>query len=341
MSVSSYHGGFSVWGRGAYRQFNGHALALRGEATTGMVGADYRWQTGWLAGVLLAHSQGTGSFAVMQQSGEITAGLTGVYPYVSYARSGWEMWFSAGAGRGQVAMQELDADLVSRFGAMGVRGSWVSGGKIGLNYRGDVLVTDANLSDLTAEVYRVRAGVEANTVIGRGFRPYVEALVRSDGGSAETGVGLELGAGIRVDYPAWRLKGDVYAQGLMMHTADQFTEWGISGRVQVGQRSEGWMVQVHPSWGRGMSIYDQPSVAVPNGAHANRTELELGYGVAWNEGSARSIVGVTQMAQGRMYRLGGELHPWEQVSFSVFGLVHGRTTALTDIGVNMRGSLRY
>ncbi len=350
MSATSYSGSFSVWGRGAFRQFNGRdddALTLRGEVTTGMLGADYRWRGGWLAGVLLAHSQGEGSFEVVQQSGEITAGLTGVYPYVSYARADWDVWLSAGAGRGQAEVLELKGDLVSRFGAMGVRGKLVSSGTIGLNYHGDVLVTDAEIKDheVTAEVYRVRAGVEANVKISDGLRPFVEANVRSDGGSAETGVGLEFGGGIRVDYPAWRLQADLRTQGLVMHTADGFTEWGISGSVQVGSQSEGLMMRVRPAWGRGqgMSMYGQQTIldAVPLGAHAHRTELELGYGVPWKDGTARSIMGVTQLHQGVMYRLGGELYPSEWLTFSVFGLAHGRAAALGDIGVNVRGSLRY
>ncbi len=350
MSATSYSGSFSVWGRGAFRQFNGRdddALTLRGEVTTGMLGADYRWRGGWLAGVLLAHSQGEGSFEVVQQSGEITAGLTGVYPYVSYARAGWDVWLSAGAGRGQAEVLELEGDLVSRFGAMGVRGKLVSSGTIGLNYHGDVLVTDAEIKDyeVTAEVYRVRAGVEANVKISDGLRPFLEANVRSDGGSAETGVGLEFGGGIRVAYPAWRLKADLRTQGLVMHTADGFTEWGISGSLQVGSRSEGLMMRVRPSWGRGqgMSMYGQQTIldAVPLGADAQRTELELGYGVPWKDGTARSVMGVTQLHQGVMYRLGGELYPSEWLTFSVFGLAHGRATGPGDIGVNVRGSLRY
>ncbi len=350
MSATSYSGSFSVWGRGAFRQFNGRdddALTLRGEVTTGMLGADYRWRGGWLAGVLLAHSQGEGSFEVVQQSGEITAGLTGVYPYVSYARAGWDVWLSAGAGRGQAEVLELEGDLVSRFGAMGVRGKLVSSGTIGLNYHGDVLVTDAEIKDheVTAEVYRVRAGVEANVKISDGLRPFVEANVRSDGGSAETGVGLEFGGGIRVAYPAWRLQADLRTQGLVMHTADGFTEWGISGSVQVGRQSEGLMMRVRPSWGRGqgVSMYGQQTIldAVPLGADTQRTELELGYGVPWKDGTARSVMGVTQLHQGVMYRLGGELHPTEWLSFSVFGLAHGRATALGDLGLNVRGSLRY
>ena len=350
MSATSYSGSFSVWGRGAFRQFNGReddGLTLDGEVTTGMLGADYRWKGGWLAGVLLSHSQGEGSFAAAQESGEITAGLTGVYPYVSVARAGWEVWLSAGAGRGQAEVLELDGDLTSRFGAMGVRGTLVSNSTIGLNYHGDVLVTDAEIEEhaVTAEVYRVRAGVEANARINNVLRPYVEANVRSDGGSAETGVGLEFGGGMRIAYPAWRLRGDVHAQGLVMHTAAGFSEWGISGFVQVGNRSEGLMMRVRPSWGlgQGMSLYGQQTIrdAAPMGTGVHRTELELGYGVPWKEGSARSIMGMTQLSQGRMYRLGGELHPWERLTFSVFGLAHGRAASLGDIGVNVRGSLRY
>ncbi len=350
MSATSYSGSFSVWGRGAFRQFNGReddGLTLDGEVTTGMLGADYRWKGGWLAGVLLSHSQGEGSFAAAQELGEITAGLTGVYPYVSVARAGWEVWLSAGAGRGQADVLELDGDLTSRFGAMGVRGTLVSNSTIGLNYHGDVLVTDAEIEAhaVTAEVYRVRAGVEANARINNVLRPYVEANVRSDGGSAETGVGLEFGGGMRIAYPAWRLKADVHAQGLVMHTAEGFSEWGISGFVQVGNRSEGLMMRVRPSWGlgQGMSLYGQQTIrdAAPMGTGVHRTELELGYGVPWKEGTARSIMGVTQLSQGRMYRLGGELHPWENLTFSIFGLAHGRTASLGDIGVNVRGSLRY
>ncbi len=350
MSATSYSGSFSVWGRGAFRQFNGReddGLTLDGEVTTGMLGADYRWKGGWLAGVLLSHSQGEGSFAAAQESGEITAELTGVYPYVSVARAGWEVWLSAGAGRGQAEVLELDGDLTSRFGAMGVRGTLVSNSTIGLNYHGDVLVTDAEIEEhaVTAEVYRVRAGVEANARINNVLRPYVEANVRSDGGSAETGVGLEFGGGMRIAYPAWRLRGDVHAQGLVMHTAAGFSEWGISGFVQVGNRSEGLMMRVRPSWGlgQGMSLYGQQTIrdAAPMGANAHRTELELGYGIPWKEGIARSIMGVTQLSQGRMYRLGGELRPWENLTFSIFGLAHGRTASLGDIGVNVRGSLRH
>ncbi len=346
ISARSSGGSFSMWGRGAFRRFTGQgvdALTLDGEVTTGMLGVDYRRAKGLLAGVLLAHSQGDGSFEVVQRSGSVTAGLTGIYPYVSYTRAGWDVWLSAGAGRGQAAVLELEGDLVSRFGAMGVRGTLASAGAVGLNYHGDVLLTDAEIADhgVTAEVYRVRAGVEAQARISKQVRPYVEANVRRDGGSAETGLGLEFGGGVRVAYPAWRMRGEVHTRGLVMHTAEAFTEWGLSGMLQVGLESEGLMVRLRPSWGRGhgMRMYRQRTIldAVPLGANAHRTELELRYGIPWRKGTARPVVGVTRLAQGMMYRFGGELRPWERFTVSVFGVTHARG----GVGLSVRSSLQY
>ena len=353
-SLTLSGGSFSVWGHGAFRQFNGQgddALTLRGEVTTGILGADYRMQKmgggSWLLGILLAHSQGDGSFGVHDQSDEITSGVTGVYPYVSYSRMGWNVWLSTGAGRGNAEVLQLKGSLVSRFGAMGVRGILAQAGIVGLRYHGDILVTGAEIKDhnIMTEIYRIRAGLEMTTQITGGIHPYVEANVRQDGGSAETGTGLEFGGGIRFANPAWYLRGDVHTQGLVMHTADGFTEWGISGSLQVGSRSEGVMASLRPSWGRsqGMSIYRQQTIldAVPLGAAAHRTELELGYSVPWEDGVARSVMGMTRLPWGMMYRLGGELHPWERFTLSVFGLAHGGEAKLGNLSVNVRGSLRY
>ena len=348
MSARSAGGSFSMWGRGAFRRFTGQgvdALTLDGEVTTGMLGVDYRWAKGLLAGVLLAHSQGDGSFEVVQRSGSVTAGLTGIYPYVSYTRAGWDIWLSAGVGRGQAAVLELEGDLVSRFGAMGVRGTLASAGAVGLNYHGDVLLTDAEIADhgVTAEVHRVRAGVEAHARLSKQVRPYIEANVRRDGGSAETGLGLEFGGGVRVAYPAWRMRGEVHTRGLVMHTAEAFTEWGLSGMLQVGLESEGLMVRLRPSWGRGhgMRMYRQQTIldAVPLGANAHRTELELRYGIPWRKGIARPVVGVTRLAQGTMYRFGGELRPAERFTVSVFGVTHARAPG--GVGLSVRSSLQY
>ncbi len=348
MPVSS--GSFSVWGQAAFRQFNGRgddALSLHGEVNTGILGADYRWKGGWLAGILLAHSQGAGSFEVANKSGDVTSGLTAVYPYVAYNRAGWDVWLTGGAGRGQAEMPELEGNLVSRFGAIGIRRAVATGGIIRLSYHGDILVSDAEIEDhyITAEVYRVRAGLEANVQIANRIRPYVEINIRQDGGSAETGTGLEFGGGVRFSNPSWRLRGEFRTQGLVMHAEDGFSEWGISGSLQVGSRSEGLMMRLHPSWGRGqrMSLYRHQTIldAASFGKNMHRTELEMGYSIPWIDGTIQSILGVVQLPKGIMYRLGGEVRSWERFSFSVFGLAYGRKATVGTLGVNVQGLLRY
>ncbi len=341
-------GVFGVWGNGAFTRFNGRAeaaLHVRGEVTTAMVGTDYRWNGGWRVGVLVSHSQGDGSFTANTDAGDVASGLTGLVPYVSIQGEDWGAWVAAGYGWGRAEVPELEGDLVSRFGAMGVQGALASRGVLGLNYHGDVLVTGAEVEeyDMTAEVYRVRAGVEANARMSDGVRPYVEVNVRQDGGSAETGTGLELGGGVRVSYPGWRLKGEVRTQGLVMHTADGFTEWGMSGMVQVGGGSEGLMVAVRPSWGprHGGVLHQQHLETTRTRANLHRTELELAYGIPFNAGVMRPVMGMTQLATGRMYRVGAELRPWDQASISLSGLAQSHANSQTQIGVNVQGSIRY
>ncbi len=341
-------GRLGVWGSGAFTRFNGRAeaaLHVRGEVTTAMVGTDYRWNGGWRVGVLVSHSQGDGSFTANTDAGDVASGLTGLVPYVSIQGEDWGAWLAAGYGWGRAEVPELEGDLVSGFGAMGVQGALGSRGVLGLNYHGDVLVTGAEVEeyDMTAEVYQVRAGVEANARMSDGVRPYVEVNVRRDGGSAETGTGLELGGGVRVSYPGWRLKGEVRTQGLVMHTAEGFTEWGMSGMVQVGGGPEGLMVAVRPSWGprHGGVLHQQHLETTRTRANLHRTELELAYGIPFNAGVMRPVMGMTQLATGRMYRVGAELRPWDQASISLSGLAQSHANSQTQIGVNVQGSLRY
>ena len=162
--VSRGMGGLSAWGRGAFTRFNGHgedALRIRADVTTAMVGADYRWRQAWLAGVLVSHSQGDGSFRVYEESGVVQSGLTGVVPYVSVQGADWGAWMAMGYGRGRAEVQELEGDLASTFGAAGVQGEWASNASVGLTVHGDVLFAGAQVDAhaVRAQVYRVRAGL--------------------------------------------------------------------------------------------------------------------------------------------------------------------------------------
>jgi len=345
-------GRFGVWGRGSFRQFNGRgedALTLSADVTTATVGVDYRWNTGWLGGIMVAHSQGDGSYNYTgKEAGALESGLTGIYPYLSYQSSEWELWLSGGYGWGNAAVPQLDGDLISRFGAIGFQGDLVSVHSTRLNYFGDVLLTDAkvNMHGIHAEVIRVRLGMESSFQITSGIRPYLEANVRQDGGDAETGIGLEVGGGLRIAYPQWKIRGEIRSQGLVLHSAEGFTEWGLSGSIQVGNPSKGLSVQLLPSYGpnQGMSLYRQQTIveygSPQTGIH--RTELEIGYGVPIRKGRARSIVGITQFSGGgQLLRLGGEIRPWDWMSLSVSGLAHNHQSSIGNISLNVQSTLQY
>ena len=343
-------GRLGVWGRGAFRQFHGRgeeALTLRGTVATGMLGADYRARTGWLVGLMLAHSRGDGSFKGSRDSGDLQSQLTGIYPYVSYVRAEWEMWLSGGYGRGEAEAKDLEGNLTSRFGALGVQGNLTSVDRVRFRYHADVLLTDAEVEAhaIRAEVSRVRFGIQGALQTRGGIRPYVEANVRRDGGSAETGMGVELGGGIRMAYPAWRLRADLRSQGLVLHSADGFREWGISGSFQLGDPSNGLMVSVRPSWGpsQGISLYRQQTIldATPLRTDMYRTELELGYGTALGDGRMRSIIAMTQLPNRTLLRVGGELRPRNWMALSIVGLTHYHRSALGNMSLSVQGSLRY
>ncbi len=367
-------GGLSVWGRGSFTRFNGQgedALRLRADVTTAMVGTDYTWRKGWLAGLLVSHSQGDGSFNVFEESGDLHSGLTGLIPYVSVQGAEWGAWMALGYGQGRMDVQMLDrdvesllgssglpdpfivlpakleGDLISMFGAAGGYGEWASSASVGLTVHGDILYSGAEVDEhaVSVQVYRVRAGLGSDLRISKVIRPYVEANIRRDGGSAETGTGLELSGGIRLAYPAWRLRGEMRTQGLVIHSAAGFTEWGLSGLVQFGNGPEGFVVSVRPSWGpnQGGVLLRQKTIleTTPVGTNHNQIKMEMAYGLPFQAGVMRSVAGMTQLFTGRMYRLGVELQPWEYVNVSMFGVTHPNANSQRGIGLNLRGSVRY
>ncbi len=331
-------GWLSVWGQGAFTRLRGNdALHLRGEVSTAMLGTDYRWQSGWLTGIMVTHSQGDGSYRMLEQS--VQTSLTQVVPYVSVQGIDWGAWLALGYGRGQIEVEALEGSLASVFGAAGVEGKWMSSSTAGLNIHGDVLVAGAEVNkyEVRGEVVRVRVGLQGVLKLHDRVRSYIEANVRQDGGSAETGIGLELGGGLR--FASGKLKAELRTQGLLLHSADGFTEWGASGYVQVGGGPVGWMMTVRPSWGLGYGsqLHRQQTILDATPGNLQRTEVELAYGVPLKGGVARSVMGVTQLSRGRMYRLGTQLRPWEQMSISVFGLAHSKR----ELGLNVRGAINY
>ncbi len=81
---------------------------------------------------------------------------------------------------------------------------------------------------------RLRLGLEGTwrgieTGGGGTLTPTLEVGLRHDGGDAETGLGLEAGAGLAWSDPASGIAAELKARGLLTHEADGFRERGLSG----------------------------------------------------------------------------------------------------------------
>ena len=244
----------TVWGSGALTRFDGRegGLTLDGDVASALLGADFRLDR-TTVGIALAHSQGDGSYRGAG-SGEVESALTGVYPYGRYAVSQrLSLWGIAGYGAGTLTLTpdggsavETDTDMA--MGAAGARGVLIeasAGNGPELAVKADGLLlrmsSDAardgaggRLAAADADVTRLRLGLEGTwhgieTGNGGTLTPTLEVGVRHDDGDAETGLGVEAGAGLAWSDPASGIAAELKARGLLTHEADGFRERGLSG----------------------------------------------------------------------------------------------------------------
>ena len=249
-------------------------LTLDGEVVTGMLGAD--WSRGrWAAGLILSHSAGEGGYAGAPADasgsgtgGRVEATLTGLFPWARHTLSErLEAWGAAGYGTGELTVTPkrpgtdqggaaIRADLDLKMAAAGLRGTLLDGGGDGLTLTGktDALVVETasgrgtgadggNLEPARAMVTRLRLGIEAShsLQLGNGgtiLTPSMEVGLRHDGGDAETGFGLDLGAGLRLSDPTRGLEVEIRGRGLLSHESEGFRERGFLGSALLAAESD-------------------------------------------------------------------------------------------------------
>ena len=333
------HGGIlSFWSRGAQSRFSGRegALSLGGDVRTTMFGADYA-KGPLVAGLSLSHSRGLGEYAGVA-GGQVTSSVTGLYPWLGYkATERVTVWGVAGYGAGGLRLTPqggpaLEAGLSMAMAAAGTRGELVAGGAGGfaLAFKADALwvgtATDGvdgpagRLQATEAAVTRFRTGLEgsrAYTLAGRlSLTPSVEVGLRHDGGDAETGAGMDVGAGLIVSDASTGLAVDVRVRTLVMHQAEGFRERGVAVSLSYNPTPStplGFVARVAPSWGGeatsgAEALWGRETMAgMAHGgvADGNRLNAEVGYGLPVGSrfvGTPR--VGVSTSEYGRDYRVG-------------------------------------
>ena len=276
----------ALWGRAAVSGFDGRDgdLTVNGEVTSAMLGAD--WTGGRAtAGLALAHSRGEGSYRSPGGDGEAESTLTGLYPYGRYALSKRvSLWGVAGYGAGTLTLRPgegsaIETDMGLAMGALGLRGVLVEApaeGGMELSVKTDGMMvrttSDAargedggNMAASEADVTRLRLGLQATwhgVAAGGGtLTPTLEVGVRHDGGDAETGYGVDIGAGLSWSDPARGLSADIRARGLLAHEADGFSERGFSGTVS-------WDPAPSTALGPSLTLTQTMGAAASGGAEA-------------------------------------------------------------------------
>ena len=237
----------SLWGRGTISSFDGREgkLTLDGEVRSAMVGTDWVLDAA-IAGVMVSRSRGEGRYRSPGGNGEVESTLTGLYPYGHYAVSDrLSVWGVVGYGKGSLTLtpegqapMETDMDLT--LAGAGLRSVMVAapsegGLELAANPDGFVVRTSSDrargLAGATAEVTRVRLGLEG-TWRGGPLVPSMEIGVRHDGGDAETGFGMDIGAGLAWSDAASGITAEVRGRGLLTHVEGDFRESGFAGSLK-------------------------------------------------------------------------------------------------------------
>ena len=187
---------------------------------------------------------------------------------------------------------------------------------------------------------------------GGRLTPTLEIGVRHDGGDAETGTGIEAGAGLRYTGDGVTIEGSVHT--LVAHEESGYEEWGTSGSVRVdpGASGRGLSVSLVPSWGAASSGTDRlwslhdASALSPDGEFEgeaqSRLEAEVGYGLGLRRapGVITPFAGMT-FGDGRNVRSGAR---WQVSRDAALGIEARRETGYGDTpetGLRLEARLRF
>ncbi len=360
--------GWTAWGRGAYTEFDGEEgeLKLDGEVWTGTVGVD--WKHGrWRLGLALSHSEGDGEVRADEgEQHDLESKSTGVHPYARWQmRDGLSAWGMLGWAEGELESRRngttSETDTEMRMAAFGLQGSLgtfqAAHGEFDLTLKSDVLAMrveadeDAELSEVEADAQRVRVLLEGSghcpLESGGTLWPTLEAGLRWDEGDAETGLGAEVGAGLRYADASGRLSAELTARGLLAHEENDYEEWGVGGSLVLAPDAagRGLSLRLGSSFGAAGretdGLWSPPDLAgrasEEEPVSGGRFEAELGYGLNGpaGRGTLTSHVGYERDGSATRWRLGTRLEIGEDLQLRLEG-VHGDEPSL-----GMQGALRW
>ena len=205
-------------------------------------------------------------------------------------------------------------------------------------------------------VTRVRLIVEGERTFDMGggatFVPSGEVGLRVDGGDAETGTGIEIGAGLR--YTIGTVTIEAQARTLVAHQASGYEEWGASAAIRVtpSPSGRGLTLSIAPAWGQTGSAAERLWSAHDARAFGSDQEFEassrlemdagFGFGLPGNRGVLTPYAGLALGEAGnRTVRTGTR---WQFGPDVVVGLEATRQASDAGEGANelmLRAALRF
>ena len=305
---------WTFWGRGDLRRFEGGRQRASHESSlaSGWLGLDAQLGDGLLAGAALSRSWSETDWRLAEDKGEIETSLNSVYGYMQKKlAAGGALHAAVGVGYGDMehapaGEDRTRADLDMLLALAGGRWPAARSGGLALSVTGDAGLArmetdgdgdDSPIAGLKAEVWRLRAGLEAahdglmlaDTGSGLRLTPLLSLALRQDGGDGQTGTGLEAGARFAFAGPGSRLGLDVHGHWLALHSESSRREWGAglqaTLRPDVGGR--GLSLSLGPRWGApGGSMGALRSDDAFSGSAAPTDRASLAAGVAWGMGVA-------------------------------------------------------
>ena len=267
-------GALSLWGSSNFINLgsDNDGLDWDGQVTSINVGVDRLVGEDMLAGFALSSNQSSFEY---DTEGEYNYSSTLIHPYIGwFPEEDLKLWASVGFGSGEI---EIDDDGkhstgITQLSLSGGFSRWLlnstellSGGATTLNLKGDVSMTsvdvEANTGFAAQKVSSTRLRVlvsgeqQRELASGGGLAPLLEAGLRYDGGDGVTGVGVELGGGLRYANSGGNVTVAGNVRTLLAHDYD---ESGVDFLLQrLPSAGRGLSLSLHPVWGRAQSTADK------------------------------------------------------------------------------------
>ena len=304
-------GALSLWGSSNFINLgsDNDGLDWDGQVVSLNVGVDKLVGEDILAGFALSSNQSSFDYddAVNETKGEYNYSNTILHPYIGwFPEEDLKLWASVGFGSGEI---EIDTEVseystgTTQQSLSGGFSRWLlnstellSGGATSLNLKGDVSMTSVDVEAKTGfdaqKVSSTRLRVlvsgeqQRGLASGGGLTPLLEAGLRYDGGDGVTGIGIELGGGLRYANSGGNMTVAGNVRTLLVHGYD---ELGVDFLLQLSPLTgRGLSLSLHPVWGKTQSAADKlwndgaseiTDEAGSDTSLQSSLDAEVGYGV--------------------------------------------------------------